>query len=198
MRRLIITALLASFTLALLVGNASANRISTNDRDIEWETYLLLHTPMGDIRCDVTLLGAFHSNTIVKTRKALIGIIDHAVLGPPCTVLQGSLPWHLTYESFIGRLPAFSPWFLYVGVSIAATIEGVACLWRSTTTEPLSSLFTVEARGGVTSVRWDETDAIDVTDTTGTLCDLLGTDITTEGTGTIEGGEADINVFTLI
>jgi hypothetical protein len=114
--KLILAGLAGSLLLGLAVSSASAGRISTSNTRfrITWAS-LRFFTTENEVegRCPITLEGSFHSATVRKTAGALIGAVTRAIVNgaePPCTgaratVLQESLPWHLTWESFRGVLP---------------------------------------------------------------------------------------------
>lgn len=117
----------AALMLALAVSAASARNLSSSS-----QTFRVVWNPLTfaseagtpEIRCRVTLEGSFHSRSIAKVARALIGSITRAIVGRPCerntawafngtetnetlgnTTLPTSLPWHLTYENFSGTLP---------------------------------------------------------------------------------------------
>jgi hypothetical protein len=141
-----LTTLTATLLMGLAVGSATAGRISTSNPRFRavWAA-LSLTSPESEIRvsCPVTLEGSFHSATIRKTRGALIGAITKAVIGgaePPCTggratMLQESLPWHLTWESFRGTLPRIEGVTFLIrryAYRIEVTVLGfrVGCLYK--------------------------------------------------------------------
>ncbi|HZV73605.1 MAG TPA: hypothetical protein VFF79_07815 [Conexibacter sp.] len=110
--KLTLAALTATLLMALAVNTASANNISVSN-----QFFRVVWSPLNFIgegssvrtTCDVTLEGSFHSRTIVKTIGSLIGYVTRAIFGGctenSSTVLTATLPWHLTYEGFSGRLP---------------------------------------------------------------------------------------------
>ena len=122
-RHLPLVALLAATTLSVLVGSASANRLSVTNRSIRMTWSSLEFRGPVTIRCRLTLEGTLHENTIAKVERSLIGYVTAARFQRPCTggtmwsyngsevneVLGGtlptSLPWHITYEGFNGALP---------------------------------------------------------------------------------------------
>src|SRR4029077_9579140 len=62
------------------------------------------------VRCPVTLEGSLHSRTIPKiVRVLLIGAVSRVLIknesctGGTASILR--LPWHITYEGFVGTLP---------------------------------------------------------------------------------------------
>jgi hypothetical protein len=112
--------LMASLTVvvALLacVTTTSANNISQSSRTFRgtWAPLRIIDRELfgteGTVSCNVTLEGSFHSSSIRKVARAQVGYISRAVMGSPCTggtasILSGTLPWHLTYDSFTGTLP---------------------------------------------------------------------------------------------
>jgi hypothetical protein len=95
------------------------------------------------VACPVTIEGSYHSATIRKVRGALIGVITRAVINgnnPPCeggraTILQETLPWHITYDEFMGMLPninRFSSDVRGIAVRFAVVILGFSniCLYK--------------------------------------------------------------------
>jgi hypothetical protein len=111
--KLLVAGLTASLLMGLAVATAAAGRISLSSARIR-DTWISLRfrnfENEVELLCPVTLEGSFHSLTIRKTRGALVGAISRAILNNPCTggratLLQETLPWHMTYESFRGTLP---------------------------------------------------------------------------------------------
>jgi hypothetical protein len=114
--KLILAGLTASLLMGLAVSSATAGRLSVSNTRfrVTWASLNLKNFENeAEIRCPVTLEGSFHSATIRKAAGALIGAVTRAITPgtePPCTggratILQESLPWHLTYEAFRGTLP---------------------------------------------------------------------------------------------
>jgi hypothetical protein len=121
---LAMTALTAAFLLATSVGTASARNLSVSNQNfrIVWREL----TFGGIVNCEVTLEGSFHYRTIVKRERTLIGWITRAIVRHPCrtgegwadngsevilggrTAVKATLPWHLTYETFLGTLPTIT------------------------------------------------------------------------------------------
>jgi hypothetical protein len=111
--RLALATLTATLLMAVAVsGTASARAFSFSNWNfrVVW-TSLEFIAAGNTIRCRVTFEGSFHSRTISKVEKALIGYVSRGnVAGERCTggsatVHQESLPWHITYSGFTGRLP---------------------------------------------------------------------------------------------
>ena len=161
--KLVLTAVAASLVLAAVVGTASANRLSVSNRAIR-----VVWTPLdfdNIVDCNVTLEGEFVASTIEKRPKALLGRITRAAVSnctEGVTVLTETLPWHITYQGFIGRLPTISGIrLLLVGASFLLNIFGVQCLYRATEVDNASGIANInEATGQVTGLRADETDPI--------------------------------------
>jgi len=117
--RLILTALAASALLALAVGDASAGRFSTNEKNFEliWDNALanktkieLIDTTAGiNIQCKLTLLGHFTNSTIIKATGLTQGAINHGTLneceGGSATLRVETFPWNQRFRSFTGSLP---------------------------------------------------------------------------------------------
>lgn len=124
--KLAIATLVAAAALGALVGSASANRLSLTSRTVRVVWSSLEFAGPTTIRCRVTMEGTFHESTVSKVSGSLIGYITAASIARPCTggtawayngternealgntVLASSLPWIISYEAFIGELPAF-------------------------------------------------------------------------------------------
>ncbi|HZV74772.1 MAG TPA: hypothetical protein VFF79_13740 [Conexibacter sp.] len=113
--KLALAALTATLLMALAVNTASANNISVSNQffRVVWSplTFIGEGSPLR-IVCNVTLEGSFHSATIVKTIGSLVGYVTRGIAGGctelSATVLTATLPWHVTYEGFSGRLPNIS------------------------------------------------------------------------------------------
>jgi hypothetical protein len=163
-----LSALLATAALAALVSAADARRIELSNQRIRavWEanTPFVAVLEAIRVRCPVTIEGSFHSKTLSKVSGQLIGYITSAILKRPCfngeawiqngteTLPNGtrptSLPWHIRYDSFTGRLPEISRiqvQILYMG--ILGTTGFSACLYQ--TLEVAPAIFKLEIVGGV-------------------------------------------------
>jgi len=108
-----LTALIAALLLAAAIDTAGARRLSVSSQTIRttWSRLEFFETAIGiTVRCPVTFEGSFHSRTIAKVARALIGAITRVdVFTERCTggFAKGKppFPWHITYESFTGTLP---------------------------------------------------------------------------------------------
>jgi hypothetical protein len=112
-------ALAATLVLASGITTASARILSVSESSFLARWNSLEFISLVTIRCRVTLDGSFHSRTIQKVARALIGAITRVFISHPCTGGEGwaddgtpnpggttnRLPFHLTYENFTGTLP---------------------------------------------------------------------------------------------
>ena len=197
--RAILSALVAAVVLALAVGSASANELaySEDQYDIRWAALEFTPTAGSIMRCPLTLLGSFHTRTIDKAEGALIGDIDHAVLrggsgagectGGTATILNASLPWHVTYESFTGELPDIDSYrIILVGASFEIINSlGINCLARTTLANPAAGEVTVSESGQVTTLTGDPDVSIPVTGGD-SLCAFVGVEASFSGSGSFE------------
>jgi len=114
--KLSLTALIAALLLSAAISTAGARSLSVSSQTIRavWSRLEFNEEGIGlSVRCQLTLEGSFHSRTITKVRGALIGAITRVdVFTERCTGgwLKGKppFPWHITYESFTGALPAIT------------------------------------------------------------------------------------------
>jgi len=137
-----------SSTLAFIAtwsGSAIARNFSISNRQIRvvW-TPLTWSEPFNffNVRCNVTLEGSLHSNTIAKVIGSLIGYITRAAISRPCTGGEAwfwngaegeltdastTLPWHLRYQGFTGTLPNISTVRISLH-NLKLTIKNGVCL----------------------------------------------------------------------
>jgi len=124
--KLTLIAFASSLLLAAAIGVASARNISTTNQNIRvtWSSLEFKSEGIATIiSCPVTMEGSLHRRTIAKAPGSLIGAITRArVKQEACvngriaafngvetyngTAMPTTLPWHLTYNSFVGSLPA--------------------------------------------------------------------------------------------
>jgi hypothetical protein len=113
-QKLGMTAMMAAFFLASAVGTANAGRLSISNQRfrVTWTALTFTEIELGvSVSCQVTLEGSFHSATIPKRERLLVGAITRVhVREAGCTggialINNATLPWHVTYESFNGTLP---------------------------------------------------------------------------------------------
>jgi hypothetical protein len=178
--KLVLAAFAATLLMSLAVTNASANRLSASGHNFRtvWRTLEFEGAGggFGATRCPVTLEGSFHSNTIKKVEKALIGHISRASVGSPCTggsatITQSSLPWKVDYNGFTGTLPAIRTIRqLLVGAAfrIAKTVFFTfTCDSITEEAEPSEGETLVEPSGNITTTQPDSGVSIR---TTGASC----------------------------
>jgi hypothetical protein len=171
--RLLLTGLAATAILAAAVGTATANRLALSNNAIRvvWTSLELSNSVNATVvRCPVTLEGSFHSRTIEKIREKLVGYITRANVqnnqctGGRATILQETLPWHLTYQSFRGTLPRIETILLnLIRAAFVIEIPGFNnCLAITTIENPARGIVLFEASGNgrVTGLRADETATI--------------------------------------
>jgi hypothetical protein len=107
-----LTALIAALLLASALSTASARNLSTNTQNIRTTWSRLEFVGTLTVRCPVTLEGSFHSRTIPKVARLLIGAVTRIdIRSASCTggtATVARLPWHITYEGFTGTLPSIS------------------------------------------------------------------------------------------
>jgi len=167
--KLSLTALTAAFLLASLVGMASARNLSSTSQTLRATWASLEFSAAGSvIRCRVTLEGTFHSRTIAKVARALIGSITTATVAHPCTGGEGwsdngveatpggrinRLPFHVTYEGFSGTLPNITLLFLLLSRVSFVIQQGINCTGRyGNATDNISGRAVREAGGGITTL----------------------------------------------
>lgn len=162
--KLVFAALAATILMSFAVGSASARRIETSEQGflIRW-TNLVFVAAGNRISCPVTLEGSFHSRTISKVCGQLIGYISTAQvppgLEPPCingraTALTETLPWHILYVSFAGRLPTISRIRIkLIGAAFQIHVpNSVTCLAVTTHTNPAVGDVNVNGSGEATTL----------------------------------------------
>lgn len=150
----------AVLTLGLLASTASAGRFWREPYTVFKARYTRLDFSggFGTVECEVLLEGNLHSHSISKTANSLIGYIEIANV-PFCsrggaTVLRETLPWHVTYRSFVGTLPSITALATNViGLSFRMREPsiGATCLARSTSSSPAIMTYNREGAGVLTS-----------------------------------------------
>lgn len=145
--KLTLVAAMAATLMAIMVANASANKISISHGNllrIEWSSMELSAVGITAVRCALTLEGSFHSTTLSKIERVLVGYVTHAsIKNNPCitgsvTVLSETLPWHINYRGFRGILPNITGGIMLVlgsSFRVKNVITG-GCLARATTEWP--------------------------------------------------------------
>lgn len=149
----------AGALLAVLVGVASAGRLSTSNQSLTAGfTRINFAGGFGTVECEASVEGSFHGRTIAKTVGSLTGVITAANVARcsrgGATVLRETLPWHIQYEGFAGALPNITSVRAHI-IGVAFRIReptfGVTCLGASTAEQPAMITFNREAGGTVTS-----------------------------------------------
>jgi hypothetical protein len=164
--KLALAGLAATLVMAFAVGSATANHLSASNHQFRmvWTAF----TVFGEggsptVRCPLTLEGSFHERTIAKTLGHLVGYVSRAIsgAGAACqggsgTVLTATLPWHVTYEGFSGRLPAItSVRVLLRRVAFVMEVLSVLCLYKENGTEQGAGELNVETGGNANTVTPD-------------------------------------------
>ena len=129
----------AAMLMAFAIGTASARNLSISNQNIRmtFNNLELGAEGLATTTCHVTLEGSFHERTLVKTPETLVGFLTRVTTGNcnnGVSVLRETLPWHIRYVGFSGRLPAISL-ILAKGVGAAFVVEpglGFRCLFRAT------------------------------------------------------------------
>jgi hypothetical protein len=169
----LVIAVTVACTLTMATGMATARNLSVSE-----QSYKFIWTPIEfnsesagggtSIVCNATLEGSFHSRTIPKVARTLIGWITRAIVAHPCAgageafaltraeTIAETLPWHLTYEAFSGRLPNITRIRLLLRPSYQITVFGVNCLY----TGNAAGEAVLDAAGNVTDLIPDRTVAM--------------------------------------
>jgi hypothetical protein len=118
---------------------------------------------IAEVECPVTLEGSFHSSTIAKVVRTLIGYITRvenipaACSGGTAVLLSTTLPWHIRYDSFAGTLPNITSVTVqlidFSFLMRVSTLFGVVeCLYRSTTAIPTTMALNRNAGAAVSTL----------------------------------------------
>jgi hypothetical protein len=200
----VLVALAATLALAVAVsGTASARVFSISNRNfrVTWgEVEFSNPSGFGTVRCPMTLEGSFHSQTISKVEKALIGYVNRATFretactGGPETVNQASLPWHLTYNGFRGILPRINSIRLLVNQLEIRIREpfGWICNARAEANHEARGEIILNTNGEATNLVPDPGPQIPVTGCFATETGLEGS--STDGRITLQGNTTRIRV----
>jgi hypothetical protein len=182
-----LAALAATLVLAFAVTTASANNISTSNRNfrIVWSEMKFFDEGEASERlstlCPVTMEGSFHSATIRKVARQLIGYISRAVVNEaacreglnaaPARFLPESLPWHVTYAAFSGTLPNITRMRVLVsGIRYESTLGMRRCLFAGA---DLGAEFLREAGGRITGFEFDHSTTLPALAGSGTVCEIF-------------------------
>jgi hypothetical protein len=197
------TALMATACLFASVGTASANRLSVNE--LTWRhtwTVITFSAAMNSIRCALTVEGSFHSAISRKVSGALSGFATRATLracsGGSGTILNETLPWHVTYAGFTGTLPHISSVLNeLIGAGITVQPSGsLKCVMRMTSENPGRSISHIGASGEAREITAEEGAEIPLFGEGG-LCRFAG-EGHLGGTGTLSTGSGGTLIVRLI
>jgi hypothetical protein len=190
--KLIVGGLTVALALAAAVNTATARRIEVSEQRflVLFRELTFVGGAFGSVICPVNIEGSFHSRTISKISGQLVGYVTEAIVHHPCRggeawTLNGierpqgvtstnTLPWHLLYLSFTGRLPNIEAIELTLdNGQFVVEVVGVLCLYRATTGSPMKGRVNVGAGGGVSSLTVNETAGIPLFEGSG-LCPRPG------------------------
>lgn len=178
MMRMKVAAVAAAAVLCTLVSVASGNSLSISSSRMTVAIPVEFAGGFGTVRCNLTLEGSMHTGTFTKTAGALVGYVTRASIGTcaqgSATILTAALPWHVQWGRFTGTLPSISSITTNaVGAAwnIREPLFGLTCLFRTTTTEPSTGTFNLEASHGITNMAMGGT----ITSTCGVSGTLRGT-----------------------
>ncbi len=171
--RLALSALIATAVLATAVTTAAATTLSVSNQQtrIVWASLEFFNTvAAGTVKCPVTLEGSFHNRSIVKQAGLLVGYVTGATVangvctGGNATILSELLPWHLTYNSFIGTLPNITGVTLnLIRAGFIADFGGNHCRAQTTIASPARGIAGLGFGGRIEGLRADETSTIPLT-----------------------------------
>jgi len=154
-----LTALMAAMLLASALSTASARNFEVSNQTFNatWSR-LEFQSSLVTIRCLVTIEGSFHSRTIPKIERLLIGSVTKIqIKEDSCTNGRARPerppPWHLTYEGFTGRLPNIETIRLLLSrFQFAIIALGVTCKY-GTSTDNLTGSAALNAGREVTNIQ---------------------------------------------
>jgi hypothetical protein len=164
--KLVFAVLAATILMSFAVGSASARRIETSEQGFlaRW-TWLTFAGGSVRISCPVTLEGSFHSRTLSKVCGQLIGYVSIAQVPPGSSgvcrggsarALTETLPWHILYVSFTGRLPTITSIRVKLTnarFEIEPGVFNILCLSATSATSPAVGDIGVNGTGEATTLR---------------------------------------------
>jgi len=130
-----LTALVSALLLASALTTASARNLEVSNQRfrVTWSAIEFRNEFLFVVRCRVTFEGSFHSRTIPKVDRLLIGSITRIAIkeescgGGTIRPVQPP-PWHVTYEGFTGRLPNIETLRLLLQrFQFQITVLGIIC-----------------------------------------------------------------------
>lgn len=222
MPKVIFRVLLAALAAALLAsgaGTASARNFSVRGAESGFRftfnrfEFLMAwnNNRLGAI-CPVTMEGSFHSRTIAKVVRMLIGYVTRVALseaacrgfsGPeenPWPVraefLAESLPWHMQYNGFTGLLPRISSIranLIGPAIRVSETAIGWSCLYRASAEVPMHYSFLLREEGVISSFRAESGEQL-IPLVSGFACNLEGMNYAGEAAVTALGTTTRLTV----
>jgi hypothetical protein len=169
--QLAFAALTAALLLASAVATTSARNFSVTNQNIRatWSS-LEFSSSLVTTRCQVTLEGSFHTRTVAKVQRTLIGAVTRVSIKRPCTNgeawaangleshprlgrLNNTLPWGITYEGFGGRLPTIESILILARRAryVIHSAFNTLCLY-GTETDNITGRSSREPAGAITSL----------------------------------------------
>jgi len=154
-----LTALIAALLLSAALSTASARNIEFSNQTyrVAWSR-LEFQSAFVTGACQVTLEGSFHSRTIPKVARLLVGAVTRVnIKKESCTngealVDNSTLPGHITYESFTGALPNISSLRLLLNrFTFWVAALGVRCTY-GTSTDNMTFSANLAAGGEITTL----------------------------------------------
>ncbi len=175
--RTAIAGLIAATAMALAITAASANNLSISNKSVRL-VWSALEFEAGEstlARCPVTLEGSLHESTIQKVEHTLLGYVTRAAIGTcasgHASILAATLPWHLRYMGFTGRLPFIASAILLLsGVGFRIESLGFFCLGLSSDTSPIDGIVSISEGGTITNVSPEPRSEIPLTSSGGFGC----------------------------
>jgi hypothetical protein len=170
--------------------------------------------------CPVTMEGSFHSTSMPKINRWLVGYVNRArvaeascrgIIGPEemhggeaypvkMQFLTESLPWHLRYASFAGTLPGITSVRIELigpAIRVYELPSGVACLYRSEAGHPMPYTLTLGAGRDVTAVRPDASPAA-LPLVSGIFCEIGDRGLSYSGDGALSSSSGTTVSISLI
>jgi hypothetical protein len=131
----ILISVVATAVMAMTVTTASARNLSLTNQNIRmtFNNLELGVEGISTLTCRVTLEGSFHARTLPKVAESLVGYLTRVTTGQcnrGVTILTATLPWHIRYVGFSGRLPNITS-IIARAVNVAFQVEpgiGIRCL----------------------------------------------------------------------
>ncbi len=157
--RMLAATLAAALLLAAATSTAAARSFSTSNQNIRITWSAVEFVSAATVRCRITLEGSFHSRTIAKVERSLIGAVTRLLIDTEnCTGGRGRLrseflPAHLSYEGFEGTLPNISSVYgLLSRLRFQIIVSGICTGDYGNSTDNITGRVNIEAGGGITNV----------------------------------------------